>query len=274
MPRTIDYLAEDSIRAESYDFLEVSKLHEYTIAPYSERLGTIMNTPYFMEQVMHHTPEWGFCESFPLEMAINNTKAAALYTLGEQRQSHRQYNRNLTFTELSTLLALSYRETASKSTTSFGPQPARTIASGGGLYPVDIYLINQSVEGLPAGVYYYNLHNCSLDRIREYSPESLRAGIERAFMPAYKNDMDYQQASAYLVFAASLQRVCFKYQDRGIRFAMLDAGALMHGTYLATTALCIGCCGIGGYIDDYVAELIGLTNQDQYVMGVLLIGGL
>lgn len=274
MPRTVNYIAEESISAESYDFLEISKLHEYTIGAYSDRLGTIMGNAYFMEQVFQHTPEWGFCQSFPLTPALKQTAETVLHELGEGRQSHRQYNRNLTFTDLSSLLSLTYRQTSSKTETPFGPQPSRTIASGGGLFPVDLYVVNQSVEGLPVGVYYYNLHTCSLDVISALTPDEVRRGIDRAFMPAYKVDMEYDRASAYIVFAASLQRVCFKYQDRGIRFAFLDTGALLHGAYLSAAALSVGCCGVGGYVDDYVAELIGLTNHDQLVTGVLLIGGL
>lgn len=270
MQRYINYVAEPGISPEGFDFLEISKLAEYDIINFGARIAAIMGVPYYTEQIINHTPELGFCEKIPL--SITRSENTELMELQRKRKSHRKFDpQGLSFEELSDFLHLSYcvtQEHPHKKN-----PPSRNIASPGALYPIDVYFVNQGVQGLKKGVYYYNLTEKCLQLVSDHRTEEENdALIKRAFLIDYQTDIDFNTASGYVVLGATLNRSCFKYQDKGIRFALIDTGAIMHAMYLASAALDINCCGCGGYIDDLVDEVIGYETTTQTVTGVLAIG--
>lgn len=274
MPKIINYLYDPGLSDYALDFLESSKIRTYDIAEYSQRLNTVMENPYFMDNIAHHTPELGFCETVSLPPAAATADGARhLAALNRQRRSVRSYQaQGLALAQVGELLRLAYTITDS-SNLSLGLPPTRNIASGGGLYPIDVYLVSRRIEGLRPGVYHYNLGQECLERLPGLDdPQEVEQRVGDAFFTAQKVDMQYPNASGYLVLGGVLNRVCFKYLDRGLRFALLDAGAIMHSLYLASTALGIGCCGMGSYDDDLTNRLIGFRGTAQQVLGVAVIG--
>jgi SagB-type dehydrogenase family enzyme len=256
------------------DFLEQSKMNEYDVVEYSKRLNIIMNTAYFMGHIIDTTQELSCFEKVSLPVFEHESPLAKnLSQLNSMRKSIRNYKEEgLTFLDTAKLLTLSY-SLIQPANTNGGFPPSRNIASGGGLYPIDIYLINRKIEGLKRGVYSYNVHHSTMELLSEFSSQDeFEAMINRAFFSDQKQDMDYKNASAYIILGGVLNRVCFKYLDRGLRFALIDTGAIIHSLYLASAALGIGCCAMGSYVDDLVSELIGYKSSTQTVLGVVLIG--
>ena len=275
MAKIINYLNESGLSEESLDFLEQSKMTEYDVIDYSKRLNAIMGTEYFMNHIVNTTQELSCFESVLLPTFESNSKNAnALLNINNLRKSMRSYEpEGLSLQDVSNLLNLSYSITDSRGP-SMGFPATRNIASGGGLYPIDIYLVNRKIVGLKQGVYAYNVNEVSLELLSEFVSEiECESIINRAFFSDQKKDMDYKNASAYLVLGGALNRVCFKYLDRGLRFALIDVGAIIHSIYLASASLgMIGCCAMGSYVDDLVNELIDYKSNTQTVLGVVLIG--
>jgi SagB-type dehydrogenase family enzyme len=150
---------------------------------------------------------------------------------------------------------------------------SRNIASGGGLYPIDLYFICQHVENLPKGIYHYNLHRSTLELVSDFvSDAEFQKAVNRAFFTDAKIDIEYTNAAGYLIMGGVLNRACFKYLDRGVRWALIETGAVIHSIYLASASLQIGCCAVGGYCDDLVADLIGFTDKSQVALGVVAVG--
>lgn len=265
---------ESGLSDQSFDFLEQSKMTEYDVIEYSKRLNVIMGTEYFMNHIVHSTHELSAFEKVPLPPFESELQTANnLSGINFLRKSIRQYKpEGLSLSEVANLLSLSYSITDSRGP-SLGFPSTRNIASGGGLYPIDLYLVNRKVVGLKKGVYAYNIHELSLDLLSEFPNDAEgEATINRAFFADQKKDMDYENASAYIVLGGVLNRACFKYLDRGLRFALIDTGAIMHSIYLASASLNIGCCAMGSYVDDLVSELIEYKSNTQTVLGVVLIG--
>jgi len=267
----IDILSEPGLSDESLDFLERSKLYPYNLADFGQRVNRVMGSPAIMAQLVAHRPEWGTTRKLPLAPAADLPYAEVLAALNKRRASVRRYDpAGLTFEEVSQLLRLTYAIT--DATPGPGRPPARNIASGGGLYPIEVFYVSRHTQGLADGVYYYNLQEEALELLREFaSPEERDQVLRTAFMSEGK-DMDHASASGYLVFGGILNRVGFKYQDRGLRFALIDAGALMQSLGLATGALQLASCGMGGYLDNQVNELIGFKGTLQTVLHVALVG--
>jgi SagB-type dehydrogenase family enzyme len=269
MRKVINYLYDECISEEALAFIESSKMHQYDVIEYSKRLVEIMNTDYFMEHIANHSHELGFADEYLLEdIPFDKDENKALNLLNHNRSSLREFNQKqgLSFAELSQLLKLSYTKTQAGIKDKFIPS-ARNIASGGGLYPVDMYFVNQRIEQLPKGVYHYNLDRMSLEKTSDFESDiAFQEAVKKAFFTEAKNDMDYRNATGYIILGSVLNRTCFKYLDRGIRWALIDTGAIIHSIYLASTALELACCAVGGYCDDLVAELIGFTDKSQVVL--------
>jgi SagB-type dehydrogenase family enzyme len=68
-------------------------------------------------------------------------------------------------------------------------------------------------------------------------------------------------SALHFVFLTNLRLLDETWGPRGYRYAMLIAGRLGQRIYLATTAMGIGCCGIGAFYDDEAAHLLGLNEQ-------------
>lgn len=273
MPKIINYLYDPGLSNYALDFLESSKMRSYEAAEYGLRLNTIMGNEYFMDQIANHTSELGCPETVALPRVAAPVMAEQLAELNQRRRSRRNYApTGLTLAEVGQLLRLAYVVTDATNLER-GLPPTRNIASGGGLYPIDLYYVNRRTQGLRPGVYHYHVANETLERLPGLEDSvALEEQLNAAFFADQQADMDYPNASGYLVLGGVLNRVCFKYQDRGLRFALVDAGAITHSIYLASAALGIGCCGMGSYSDDLANKLIGFRGTAQQVLGVVVIG--
>lgn len=275
MAKTRNLLFEPCISDISYDFLEHNKLYSYQAKEYSERLNAVMSSDYFMRNISHHSIELGFCEEY--DLAINTPLpplAKALNQLNQERSSQRNYdpNNKLSLQDLSQFLYLSYSITQRFDPLLLIP-PRRNIPSGGGLYPIDVYVINQLIEELPLGVFLYDLFSSKLKLIHAFKDrEELKVALNTTLFAEQKNDIDYSNSSVFMVLGAELERSCFKYLDRGIRWAMIEAGEIVQSMYLASGSLAMRTCAIGGFNDEALAQLISYQNPSQITLLALSLG--
>jgi len=132
----------------------------------------------------------------------------------------------------------------------------RPMPSGGGLYPLEFYLIVREVAGLAPGLYHYTplMHELEQLKLMEFS----NSFISQLFM----NQPYLVGAGAVLLITAMVERSMHKYGDRGYRYILLEAGHAAQNMCLAAASLDLGALPLGGFFDGYVAELLEL-NQDQ-----------
>ncbi|MHC4092194.1 MAG: SagB/ThcOx family dehydrogenase, partial [Planctomycetota bacterium] len=131
---------------------------------------------------------------------------------------------------------------------------------------LNLYAIVNEVEGLEPGVYYYRRYEHALTEIRMGDHRRARVYAASLFQEAVGN------ADAALVMTVDVQRLGYPDADRGYRYACLNAGMLGGRVYLQTTALQLGCCGIGAFFDDEVSELIGVSPEQELVVYLAAIG--
>lgn len=96
--------------------------------------------------------------------------------------------------------------------------------SGGGLYPLELYLLARRAEGVEPGVYHYAAVAHGLEQLREVLvPRPLS---DYLFMGQhYATD-----AAAVVVIAAEVEHTLVKYGDRGYRYVLFEAGGFPHGS--------------------------------------------
>jgi SagB-type dehydrogenase family enzyme len=75
-----------------------------------------------------------------------------------------------------------------------------------------------------------------------------------------------------LVLTGLFPRVYWKYVDRSYRYLLLEVGHLGPNVYLAATALGLGPCGIGAFVDDQPNRLLGFDGRDEATVYLLAIG--
>ena len=70
-------------------------------------------------------------------------------------------------------------------------------------------------------------------------------------------------AAVHFLFMSNLNKLDQRWGPRGYRYAMMTAGRLGQNLYLATTAMGLGCCGIGAFYDTEAADLLGLNRETR-----------
>lgn len=141
----------------------------------------------------------------------------------------------------------------------------RAAPSGGALYPVEIYVIVHTVEGVTAGVHHYRVDNHSL--------ELLRPGSWAALLGELTSDPStFSGASVTFVLTAVFERSHFKYGQRAYRFALLEAGHVCQNLLLNATSIGLGSVPVGGFLDEGLHELLGLDGVDESALYLIPVG--
>jgi SagB-type dehydrogenase family enzyme len=141
----------------------------------------------------------------------------------------------------------------------------RAAPSSGALYPIEVYAVVHRVDGVEPGVYHY--------AVREHALELVRAGDHRARVVDQALGQDFLGECGVVLFLTQiLQRMRPKYQDRSYRYGLLEAGHLGENAYLAATAMGLGACGVGAFMDDAINEMLGVDGVDEAALYMLAVG--
>lgn len=131
----------------------------------------------------------------------------------------------------------------------------RSAPSGGACYPLDIYLVSgQGVER-----YIPEVH--ALMSIVE---SDVRADLARN---SY-NQSFLAQAPVTVAICADYKRITGRYGQRGIRYAILEAGHVAQNVHLAAEALGCGSVAVGAFDDEGVRETLGVDGDVLYLIPV------
>ncbi|MFI5776947.1 SagB/ThcOx family dehydrogenase [Nocardia sp. NPDC051570] len=124
----------------------------------------------------------------------------------------------------------------------------RFTPSGGGLHATELYVAALNVRGLDRGMYRY-------DPLTDRLLEVASVDMVSAFMNSFATGdnivtIDYDKASAVLVFIGRPWRLMRKYGARGVRHLFIEAGQISQNAHLAATALGVGSIDCSSVYDD------------------------
>jgi len=141
----------------------------------------------------------------------------------------------------------------------------RTAPSAGALYPIELYVMANRVEGLDRGIYHYNVagHNLAFIRKGDYSDEAALGSLGQAMLT---------KSGAVIFMSAVIQRCRWKYGQRAYRYIYLDAGHVAQNVCLAGGALSLGICPIGAFYDDELNDILKLDGTEETVIYALAVG--
>ena len=141
--------------------------------------------------------------------------------------------------------------------------------SGGGLHPVEAFVLAQRVDGLALGLYHYHATAHALEPLRELSAEETATLAQELVA----GQGWFANAPLLVLMAARFQRNFWKYRNhsKAWRVVQLDAGHLSQNFYLSATEYGYGAF-ITGAINDDIAERA--FELDGISIGALAVCGL
>jgi len=194
-----------------------------------------------------------------IELSKNFEKNSSLEKILESRFSKRDFNQKaITINEISKILFYSggimrfeQRENIDTS--------RRSYPSAGARYPLEIYTIIVRSKEIEPGIYHYNVLSHSLEEIKRGKY------IEEMMKLIHPEQKSFKDASLFIVITANFSRTQNKYDERGYRFILLEAGHLGQNICLITNSLGLGACPIGGFLDDNLDELLDLDKGESSI---------
>ncbi|MDP8205974.1 MAG: SagB/ThcOx family dehydrogenase [Candidatus Electryonea clarkiae] len=193
-----------------------------------------------------HLPEPELKSDMSLEEAIVRRRSVRSFS-----------NEALTLAEVSQLLW------ACQGITS--PMGYHTVPSAGALYPLEIYMVVDRVEGLKSGIYHYKpgpgLKNHSL----EYFGSGVNAG---KLANAALNQDCIRDAAINIIITAVTSRTSAKYGERAERYILIEIGHSAQNICLQAQSLNLGVATVGALDDNDVKRLLSIKAQPFYILPV------
>jgi SagB-type dehydrogenase family enzyme len=140
----------------------------------------------------------------------------------------------------------------------------RTAPSAGALYPLEVWLVAGTVDGLAAGAYPY--------RPAEHALARGAAGDLRAALAAATRGQPWvADAPALLVIAADVARTSPRYGDRAERYVQIEAGAAAQNVCLQCAARGLATVCVGAFDEARLREPLGLPAE-RMVLALMPVG--
>lgn len=208
----------------------------------------------------------GPCTGLPLPDDLPIPLGTAL----AQRRSVRSYDpRALTLHELSTVLHHSARIVSVMQDTVVGELALRPFPGGGARSELELYVLANHVDGLPAGAHYYDAREHDLIEVRR--KDDYQSRINRWIHSSTGGQLNRDPAVVLLVTAV-FSRVMWKYRGIALGLIYKDVGCLFQTLYLAATAQGLAPCAIGGGEERHNAQWLGLDPLVESQVGCFLLG--
>jgi SagB-type dehydrogenase family enzyme len=140
----------------------------------------------------------------------------------------------------------------------------RNSPSAGGLYPLEVFVSTQRVEGLGGGLYHYEPRGHGLHWVSDAVPTD--------FVEPLLQQNDFVNANAMFVFTSVFMRSMGKYGARGYRFALLEAGHQAENISLMAVQLGLGSLCLGGFNDMSLNTILGIDGQRHAALYCVAVG--
>ena len=146
------------------------------------------------------------------------------------------------------------------------PVTLRTVPSAGARHAFETYILVNNVNGLQPGLYRYIAIKHSLLVVKK--------GIALAarLTAACANQVQVLNSAVTFFWVAILERMYWRYDERGYRYLHLDAGHVCQNLYLAAEAIDSGVCAIAAFHDDQVNKVLELDGEKEFTIYIATLG--
>jgi SagB-type dehydrogenase family enzyme len=192
-----------------------------------------------------------------------NPPAMELRAAVEARRTIRKYA-----AEALTLEELAYLLWVSQGVKRVSPRPstARTVPSAGARHAFETYLLVNRVDGIEPGLYRYMAIEQGLVRLNAGS------GIVAQVKQACLDQPQLESCAAALIWVAVVERMFWRYVERGYRYLHLDAGHVCQNLALGAEQIGSGICPIAAFDDVKLNTVLGLDGEEMFVVYLATVG--
>jgi len=136
----------------------------------------------------------------------------------------------------------------------------RTVPSAGARHAFETYVLIHKVEGIEPGLYRYLALSHKLGIVNT-TPEI----GERIAQSTLQPDLIQTSAITFL-WTAVIDRMTWRYGERGYRYVHLDAGHVGHSLNLAVQAVACNACTSAAFNDDDLNRALGLDGLKHFAI--------
>ena len=273
MKKFAEYLSEPGFRAD--EMAGVLEFHEQTkVRPYSSLARNIITASYvssergaqeasrnynvFLSGSTESLPVPGLERFDPLSVADVVQTRYSCRDFDEERESEPARIRACLRACCETRTAIA--KTDGRTRLSFRGYP-----SPGGLYPVEIYLLERSESEW--NLFHLESRHCKLRKLKTFDdPERL------ADAACLTNRELIYDAHGAIIFGVVWERVVVKYGYQGYRFALTEVGIAAHHASFILSSIGVDNLHWASYYDDRMGELLGLDPKTESVGHLLWYG--
>jgi len=146
------------------------------------------------------------------------------------------------------------------------PSTARTVPSAGARHAFETYLLVNRVTGLEPGLYRYAAIEHGLISL------SHNAEIAEKLAHACLDQSQLTNCAAAFIWVAVVERMFWRYAERGYRYLHLDAGHVCQNLALGAEQIGGGICPIAAFDDELLNQTLGLDGEEQFVIYLATVG--
>lgn len=246
-------------------YQEKSKYDKFSFLQERYRISLFQN-PLVVEKAIKPYKIYPSKKAIPLCLKKMESKHP-LFRIIEERRSKRNFKKyNISLNELYQILHYSYGITGKANVIGgTGIWHYRAVPSGGALYPLEIYIyVNHSI--IPEGLYHYRPDNDTIEQI------DVENRLNEFIRYIAVGNIDINNCACLIFITSICQRHMIKYGERGFRFILQEVGAVSQNISLICQSINLSSCIIGGYMDDEINRLIGVSSPMETIQGIIAIG--
>jgi len=146
------------------------------------------------------------------------------------------------------------------------PSTARTVPSAGARHAFETYLLVNRVDGLDTGLYRYAAIEHGLLQLD--APGDIAERIAHACL----DQSQVTGSAATFIWAAVVERMFWRYVERGYRYLHLDAGHVCQNLALGAEQVGCGICPIAAFDDELLNDTLGLDGENMIVVYLATVG--
>lgn len=152
-------------------------------------------------------------------------------------------------------------------------QQLRSYPSGGGLYPVEMYMYIRNIPDIEEGSYVYNpIHNRLIQIGKAVPLSEVEELLPMTAVKVDPNNASLERCNVLLFLIANFKYSSYKYGKLAYKLAMLEAGHIGQNVQLACTALKKKTTALCGFYDDKVEDFFGLDGKKKVCLYVFTVG--
>jgi SagB-type dehydrogenase family enzyme len=262
MPKPIDSVRADSLPSEDAEYYLATKIQSgYFRYRFAETVNSWQRD---REKVKKSFTTYKSYDQKPLiamKPDLKKFRAMDWEKVVLTRKSERHFDGgSIEFSELSNLLLLSFGlkdgDGWLKRPREVKLWPKRALPSGGGMYPLEAYVLALNVNGLAPGLYHLDLLRGGLSHLHS-EPELFR-------MEEYWAQQSLFEKPAALIFITAIfNKSRVKYGPRALRYILLEAGGIGAHMNLTANAMGLSFCMDGGGFEDKIERMLGIDGRSE-----------